>query len=92
MALNQDQEDLLRATRIFAGFASSIVGFNDQNFVGEDQFTVSRQDQYRSINPLDGSVAVQGKPISTLNTGVNAIEPSLLGWLVIGFVAYLALK
>jgi len=84
------EQDQLRTKRVFVGLLASALGV-DQTYTTADSVPASTPGQFSVANP-DGTASVQGQPISNLNTPVAALSVSPGMLLVVGLVAWLALR
>lgn len=83
------RQDALRPLRMFVGGLSGAMAGYDQAVAGQDGWSWNPTGQYQSIGPY--GVAVEGRPIATMNGGGLFISPMVV-MLGIGAAAVLLLK
>lgn len=84
------QQDELRTKRSFIGFISTALGVNDQTYAGQDGTAVNLPRQYQTIG-VNGSVGVEGAPISNAQPSALMMSPGILILIGLG-IAFLVLK
>lgn len=73
----------------FVSFLNGVVG-NDQSLANADGVPINYPSQYQTVSPY--GVAVEGRPISNIQSATLNLPPIPLALLVMGAAAFLVLK
>ena len=83
------QADSDRTALQFVNFLSGVVT-GDQSIAGEDSTAVNNPGQYQTVTPY--GVAVEGRPVSNLQSATLNLPPIPLSLLVMAAAAFVLLK